>query len=1200
MTGIAAHPTDSSLAAAGLSSVSTRTNARVRVCGPLEVELDGRRLESLLTGRKIPQLVAYLAINRGRVVRRDELIDVIWSTNPPQRPDGAFATLLARTRSVLGADVLRGGTQLVLDLGAEPWIDWEVAMAGADSAGKAFREGRPAEALRLAGEALGILDQTFLPGFEASWIDDRRRELDEQRFPLCDALARAALALGGPHVATAERAARTVIAEQPFRERGYAMLMEALAAAGDTAEALRTYDTLRTLLREELGLTPAPSVTAMAERLLRQAGQEQAPDPAPSPAPLPAAPTGYLPFAVAANAEKPMAGRDAQRDQLLEAARTAATARGRVALVHGEPGIGKTRLVVCVASELHRHGWNVFYGRTDRESPLTYQPVIEALRHYGAQHPARVPQLEELLERGSEGSADLDRYRLFEAVAATFASAAAERPTLLILDDLHWADASTLTLIRHVVRSTADCRLFLLGTFRDVDPEVQEPMRIFMDELWHGGSLDLVPLTGLGVEATGELVHELVPDAEPGLVGLLQSRTNGNPFFVEETLRGLAQPGLDRTRNSSGLPLPDHVKQLIGWRVARLPTAQARMLRAASVLGPEFHLPRAAALAGCSVAEAFDAVEAARRAGLVVADSNRVDRYAFRHALTRDALYEALTPGECGRAHLTAAEQLERQPRGADPAELALHFFHARYVGGAERAVHWRREAAEQATRRHAHEEAVEHYERALEALELIEDDGRLCARILLGEGQSLIRAGSIERGRERLSEAGNLARRLGAADILADSVLDSGAFYLSPGEVSEDLVEVLEEALQGLASEEFEAHQALRARVMARLTVALYWDPERRERGKRLADEAVAVASASGDRRALAFAVGSRHCAHWVSERPADLLQEAERTIELSQRAGDEELELVARTWRVNHLLGLARVDAVDEEIVRFVALADRLRQSRCAWYAPLFLAIRALMNARFAEAEKLIMQAAELGGRVPGSPSPLVALGQIFVLRWFQGRLGELEGALASFVEQYPAVPAWRCALAITLCEEGRHDRARALLDEVASEGFDSFPHDNLWLASMMMLAQTCAVTGAREHAPALARRLQPLAGLSAVAPTTAWFGPVDRALAGLAAVQERPDEALAYLARAAALCEQARSPAAAALVQLDRAEVLLLRDNAADAVEARKLARAALATAETTGMRYATVRALGLLSRPGSGAPRKRRRNEADVHA
>jgi tetratricopeptide (TPR) repeat protein len=399
---------------------------------------------------------------------------------------------------------------------------------------------------------------------------------------------------------------------------------------------------------------------------------------------------------------------------------------------------------------------------------------------------------------------------------------------------------------------------------------------------------------------------------------------------------------------------------------------------------------------------------------------------------------------------------------------------------------------------------------------------------------------------------------------------------------VSEDLVEVLEEALEGLARPEYEGHGALRARVMARLTVALYFDPERRARAQALADEAIELASTSGDRRALALAVGSRHCAHWVSDRPADLLAEAERTIELAQQAGDEELELVARTWRVNHLLGLARVDAVDEEIERFVALADRLRQSRCAWYAPLFLAIRSLMHARFNDAERLIGEAAQLGGQVPGSPSPLVALGQVFVLRWSQGRLGELEQAIASFVEQYPAVPAWRCALAITMCEEGRLDAARRLLDDVAREGFEAFPHDNLWLASIMMLAQVAAATGASEHAPALERMLEPLAGLSAVAPTTAWFGPVDRALAGLAAVQGRLDEALAYLTRAAAICEQARAPAVAALVQLDRADALIRRGEPTDVEEARKLARAALATAETTGMRHAVVRSIALLSR------------------
>jgi DNA-binding SARP family transcriptional activator/tetratricopeptide (TPR) repeat protein len=1183
----------------------------VRVCGPLAVEIGGRRLEGLLPGRKGPQLFAYLAINRHRAVRREELIDVLWPVDPPERPEGAFATLLTRTRTALGHDHITGGAHLRLALGPDPWIDWEVVHGAVEAAAAPLAGGEPALALQLAGEALAIVEQGFLPNVEAPWIDERRRELEDLRVPISDTLARAALALGGSHVKAAERAARAIVEREPFREDGYALLMEALAAGGNDAEALRVYDELRTLLREQLGLTPAPAITALAERVLRgQAEPEAAPAGTPARQPQERARDGppELPAALAAVAERPLVDREDERRWALDIAADVAAGRRRVALLCGEPGIGKTRLATSVSTLLHERGWTVLHGRADRESPVTYQPLLEALRQYLAQRPELDPELERMLgpelaelsrrlpalrrlaseEREARpGETDIERFRVFEAVAALFASAAGDAPAVLMLDDLHWADRSTLMLLRHVVHSTEGCRILVLGTYRDVDAAADEPLHEFLDELWHAGLFDRLPLAGLPLEETGALVRAHVGDAEPELVRRLYAQTDGNPFYVEETLRGLPDASAlgPEPAGEGRFPVPERVKQMIEWRVERCAPPAPVLLKAAAVLGPEFDLARAAAVAGCSAEAALDALEEVCRAGLVVADAERVDRYAFRHALVREALHEATPPGQRARLHLAAGELLEAEGGAhADPAELAVHFSHARAVGGAERAVRWRLAAAAQATRRYAHEQSVEHHRRALEALQLLPPDDRLRARILLGKGQAETRAGEFADGRATLREAAELARRIGDGDVLADCVMDAGAFYLSDGAVDPDLVELLEEALRRLDGETGPAQLARRARVTARLAVALYWDPGARARCAELAAEAVRLARASGDAGALAYAVGSRHCARWVSERPAELLVEAEESIELAQRAADEEFELVARTWRVNHLLGLARIDAADEEIDRFVALAGRLHQSRCAWYAPVFLGIRAMMEGRLEDAEHQITSAATLGGRVPGSPAALVAGAQIFVLRWLQGRLHELEPAISAFVDQYPALPAWRCAMAMLESELGNLDRARELVDERAADRFEGIPHDNLWLVAMALAAEACAATGAREHAAVLERRLAPLAGVFVISPTAAWLGPLDRHLGLLAAVQGRRDDAVARFTRAAQLCEQVRSTSLLTLVRRDHAQVLLDRGAEGDAESARALARAALTGAEATGMAAAADRALAIIARTG----------------
>lgn len=1193
-------------------------SARLEVCGPLVVEIDGVRLESKVPGRKGRQLVAYLAINRHRALRRDELIDALW-IDPPVNPEGTLATLLARTRAALGHTVIPGGPYLRLDLPPESWIDWEVAHAAPVAAVQAMSDGDPAGAARIAEEALGIVEQGFLPEVEGSWIEPRRRELDELRVELCDALACAALELGGEHLATAERAARALVEREPFRERGHALLIEVLSACGNDAEALRAFDRLRTLLREELGLTPAPAVTALVERVLQRQSEHErrsahasaewasaASHPGSPDEPIP------LPRAIGVVAQRPIAGRQSESRRLIDAADDVAGGNRRVAVVCGEPGIGKTRLVVFVADELRRQGWRVMYGRADRENTLTYQPILEALREYRAGRSRLQPEIETLFGSGLDkfdpgvavrgtgdtrapeqrvSDPDLQRFRLFEAVAELFAAATVRQPVVLLLDDLHWADRSTLMLLRQVLRATAGCRLFVLATFRDLEEEMGPPLREFLDMLWHEELYDRVPLQGLALADSAQLVREHVPNAPPELVARLHDRTDGNPFYIEEILRGLAETQKETVPEapaSAQFPIPERVQQMIVWRVERLPAPASEVLRVGAVLGPEFDAARAAAVAGCSAEAALRCLEDARRAGLVTADAEQPDWYEFRHGLVREALYEATVPGRRVRMHLAVARLLESAAT-PDAGELAMHWWHARSVGGAAGAVHWHLEAAAVAVRKHAHEESVRHHRYALEALALLPADDRQRAAIILGEGRSLIRAGDLEAGRERLAHAAALARRLGAADILADSVIDAGAFYLSAGIVDLPLIEILEEARAGLLDSNANEDRARLARVMARLVVALYWDPGQWTRRESLAREAISIATDCGDPGALAWAVGSAHCSHWVSEQALQLLEEAERTIELAQRARDEELELIARTWRVNHLLVLSRVREVDEEIERFTALADRIQQSRCAWYGPLFRGARCMMSGRLDEAERLFVLAAELGGRIPGSPAGLIFGGQLFVLRWLQGRLAELEPASAAYVEQYPAVPSWRAGLAKVECAAGKVDDARARLHDLVADECAVVPHDGLWLNTVALLGDVCADTGALEHAQALERVLAPCSGLCAIMPTAAWVGPVDRVLGRLAALQEHWDEGLAYLAQAAQLCERASCPVALVQVRLDHAELLLSRRRCSDIDAVRAAARAALTGAETMGMRAATTRAVAILEHTDSSDER-----------
>src|SRR4051794_32252809 len=236
---------------------------RVSLCGPLVVEIDGERVDPALRGRQA-LLVAYLALHRRRPVRRDELIAALWGDELPTAPEAALRTLLARVRAAVGPGVIEGGSELRLELPDRAQIDVEIARAAVDRAA----DSEPRAAIEAARSAVAIVDRTLLPGHEAAWIDEHRRELDGVRLAALEHLARAGLEIRGVELAAAERAARSVIEAEPYRESGYALLMEVHAANGNVAEALRVYDLLRVLLREELGVSPAAPLRELNDRLL--------------------------------------------------------------------------------------------------------------------------------------------------------------------------------------------------------------------------------------------------------------------------------------------------------------------------------------------------------------------------------------------------------------------------------------------------------------------------------------------------------------------------------------------------------------------------------------------------------------------------------------------------------------------------------------------------------------------------------------------------------------------------------------------------------------------------------------------------------------------------------------------------------------------------------------------------------------------
>jgi DNA-binding SARP family transcriptional activator len=247
------------------------TKARIQLCGRFVADIDGSRTEDALPGRLGRILFTYLVLNRARPVPRDALLMAGWGEDAPPEARNALNVLLSKLRNSLGAEHLRGRAEIELLLPLATFVDVEAALEGAHRAESAIAEGRWAQAWGPAGIAYHVATRPFLTGLEAPWIDQWRRRLEEVRLRGLECFAAASLGLGGPALAQAEERARMLTELAPYRETGHRLLMEALARRGNVAEALRAYEKLRVLLRDELGIAPSLTVQSVHRRLLQSA-----------------------------------------------------------------------------------------------------------------------------------------------------------------------------------------------------------------------------------------------------------------------------------------------------------------------------------------------------------------------------------------------------------------------------------------------------------------------------------------------------------------------------------------------------------------------------------------------------------------------------------------------------------------------------------------------------------------------------------------------------------------------------------------------------------------------------------------------------------------------------------------------------------------------------------------------------------------
>ena len=860
--------------------------------------------------------------------------------------------------------------------------------------------------------------------------------------------------------------------------------------------------------------------------------------------------------------------------------------RGRLFLLRGEAGIGKTALAEALAERAAGAGAAVLWGRCwQGEGAAAYWPWVQiiraclrrdsgaALQSQPGLASALAQMVPELSGHDGDGNAprlepEQARFRLFESIAGFFRAVAAGSPALLLLDDLHWADTESLLLLRFIARELHGTALLIVGTVRDGGAEPQPPVRALLAEV--AREARVLALGGLDLSDVHDFVrgrgHAAAPRAD--LIAALHRITEGNPFFVEEILQLLRTAPGSADAAAGALPVPETVRDVIRRRVDHLPADTRALLSAAAAFGREFDAALLEATLGLPPGGATGHLSAAAAAGVAVALA-APGHHRFAHGLIAETLYEDLSFARQVELHRGAAAALLAH-LGTDVDghldQLAHHFLRAAPGGDVHAALEWATRAGDQALARLAYEGAAALFGRALAVLREVgapasEALERQRIELLIRLGTAHARAGDVGAAEEALLDAAAGARARADGAHLARAALALGDVRYERGRADRTLVALLEESLSLLEPEA----SGLRAHVMARLALCFYLDG-RDQREVELSRAAVEVARRSGDGGALASALAARHNALWDPDSAGERLALTSEAQALAEVAGDAEQALDSLGWRIFDLLELGEAAAADAAIADYERRAQELRLPRQRWYASVFRTMQALRHGRWQEAERLAAKGLEVR-QVSGAPPSQFFATQMFTLRREQGRLAELGPAIRALAHQYPDMAGWLCAVAVFHCEVGENDAARALFERLAAKEFDDLAGDVNWLAALSMLAEVCARLGDARRAARLYDLLLPCAGRDVViVGCAAYRGAVPYFLGLLAAASGRWETAAAQFATACERHQNVNAWPLLAWAQHYRAEALR---HVGDLATAAGLRDHALAAARTLGM-------------------------------
>ena len=1346
---------------------------RIHLLGQMCLEVGDEVVPaSALPGRQGRIAFAYLALAR-HPTSRDEVAEVVWPDELPKSWERDLSAIVSKLKALLSRvglpDAIHsalGCYELVLPPDAE--IDVESARTHIEDAESSLRRQDAAGAWGAASAAFNLATRPFLPGERGEWVESNRDALTKLAVRAADALV--VTESSRARWSEAAQYAEEAIARAPYRESGYAALVDVHIGAGNRAEALRVYERARSLLVEELGVPPSASLeaayrralaadapreaqhvpvagtvslvftdlvgsTELADRLgadeseiirrahfrvLRDAiattggheiknlgdglmiafsrardaltcavAMQEAVDrnnrTEPGPelatrvgvhvgepvidggdyfgmpvvvarrlcdragpgeilasqlacaladaedgfdlgpvvdvalkgieqpvavrrvqwAPIADKPLPLPSLLVAGREEFDFVGREQELASLLRAV-PVGPVLPQLVLVAGEPGVGKTRLLVETARRAADKGATVLWGRCAQETTVAYQPFVEALDHVVAASPLHelraltgqgtadlailLPRLSERLPVDRAGADEPDRRVLFDAVARCLTALAARRPLMVVIDDLHWADAPTMQLLAHLMRNVESVPIVFVASARTATGEWAPSALDGHAELARTGRLARVDLAGMTESEVLALLRmddaRLHPEGF-ALARSLHATTAGNPFFVREIVHHLQATGrlsvvegrwlIDDPHGP--LAVPSGVVAMVGQRIARLPEAARELLGLAAVVGIEFDVAVLVELTEHGEDFVIDSLEQAVDAQLIVEAAGVMDRFAFTHALVREAVERTITASRRLRMHKRIAEALERMGDATRVAELAQHWCAAGTVGDLGRAVAYARRAGDEAMGRLAYEAAAQHYDAALEALrQQPESSYAEELALLLALGDSRARAGDVRLGRhwrgtrtaDTYRAAADLARAHSDAIGFSRAVIGLTSEWILTGVVDAERLELIEEAIERLG----DADLVERAALLGQLAGEQYYLRDMAVRRDELSAEAVTIARRVGDPVVLGNALDRRNYAMWAPDGAAERADSGREIVVLARQAGNLELELRGHDWIMIGAGALGDFRRYDDALAAFERVADELRRPRHQWYAHTRRAGRTALAGDLDDAMRLGRRALDEGLRLGEEDALGVYTGGMWPV-WLERPDEAAVRAQDELLARYQAggsaddgLPALihRVCRAVVLELIGDHERAIAEFDWYRRRGLLSIPRDYGWSLTIPNLCRMVSMVGTPEEAALLYADVLPFAGGMVPMAGSMWNGAWSHLLGSLAARMERWDDAVRHFDDGIALYRIIGAKSFLARAELELARTLC---HTGDARRTRDLVASASAAAAQLGL-------------------------------